>query len=170
MRLGKEMKAILKNPKIAKLGFLESLDMVINFYSSVVIKEGIVKPLIKALNNNRDERARPETSQKDQAMILLQNTKGGNAFGLDSGAFGKLWLKVFKNCQVDHPAFMKDSLPTFEEMMDGVFKLYLLQMDTKMPKASKQQKIKIETANKTTWNKLIQKAGITNPMKKLKLD
>lgn len=45
MRLGKDMKAIWKNPKMCKQGYLESLDMVINYYSSVIVKDCKVKPL-----------------------------------------------------------------------------------------------------------------------------
>ena len=36
MRLGKQMKAIQKDPKSSKIGSLEALDLIVNYFSSVI--------------------------------------------------------------------------------------------------------------------------------------
>ena len=72
-----------------------------NLYSSVVInKEGKTKVLKKAVNNNREERLRPESTQKAEGMKLNKDSKddkNDKTFAQEWGAFGYTWARQYSD-------------------------------------------------------------------------
>ena len=63
--IGDKMRDVKNDPKTVKFSILLCANMLLNAYSSVIIKDGKTKLLRKAVHNIRELRQRPEESQKD---------------------------------------------------------------------------------------------------------
>ena len=125
-----------------------SIGMDVNLYSSVITKTGQkwVKLVKKAASNNREDRARPESIHKSSGMELFTKEKSDNSFAADAGAYGQAWAEKYKGD--------KYTLPTFNEMVLGLFEWYEAQMAVKMKDKSPATQRKIVIACKLTWNRL----------------
>lgn len=91
---------------------LPVISVTVNLYSSVVRnKKGQTLLLTSAANNNREERARPETEHKSVGGAPIATN-----FADEAGAYGYKWAEVTKG--------KRNAQPTFEEMMQGIFNWY----------------------------------------------
>lgn len=70
--IGQEMIQIEKEPKANKFLYLVSCELEVNMYTAVIkTKDGAIKVLRKQDENNREQRGRPQNSQKSEEMGLL---------------------------------------------------------------------------------------------------
>ena len=99
-------------------------------------KKGEVKAIKKAASNDREQRVRPESTQKADGSSLNLNPSQGQDkqdFAKEMGAFGFEWARRVKG---DESAF-----PTFDEMMKGILNWYMEQIRARLSGISPQQQI-----------------------------
>ena len=71
IQIGMALSSTKKNPQTHKKLFCPSIGLAMNVYSCIAIsKNGEFKVVKKAVNNERDERRRPEETEKDAPLIL----------------------------------------------------------------------------------------------------
>lgn len=107
------MRAVKNDPGHSKLLRLVTMDMSVNMYSSVIMSDDKIEPIIKSKDNNRNRRVRPENTNKTFEISLIPKD---DYFAPDMGAFGIEWATVYKG---DHNA-----CPSFSEMMEQLFEWY----------------------------------------------
>ena len=104
MMLGHLLGKIYSEPKTKKTFDLVTLNLKINMYSMIMEKDnGHMKMIKKANTNSRDERARPENSEKAvESSLILKST---DDFAKEVAAFASEWgrtvhgsLKWLKAC------------------------------------------------------------------------
>lgn len=89
MIIGDYFTKVKKNAKTStKLLSLPTLSMQVNLYTSVMMKDGKVKLVSRAPNNNRYDRARPETTDKGNSANLIINMIAGHIYGQSKKAAG----------------------------------------------------------------------------------
>lgn len=124
-------------------------------YSCVVkVNSGKIKPLRKALYNNREERQRPEMSLRSHMPpLVIINPEGRKVFPPHGGAYGRAWAKKYKNGD-------ECAMPTFSELMEGILKWYCAQMESDMADLSESARRKVKKYSNETFSKFLDRAQI----------
>lgn len=120
MMIGSEMRKIRADSLTPKLLKLVSINLTVNLYSSVVTtKDGKTKVLERAATNNRNERQRPETTERSvEVSLVIQPKQQG--FARKIAAYSQEWGIVYKE--------KATARPSFNELMEGLFEWYNMQV------------------------------------------
>ena len=146
--VGLEMDKIKKDRMKQKLLPLPSMGLQENLYSPFIEtpKGWYTKVIVKATTNNRDDRVRPDSSDKSDGSALNLNSSGNSAFAKKIGEYGLKWGEQVKGD--------KYALPSFNEMMEGVLKWLVSQTLPKMENKSVQQQMRVINAASINFKKL----------------